>query len=62
MGRYSQLFEYANQTALPTHENPRGQPLDTLLEWRLSDGRSVSMLDAETFQIVQTDMIIRKIR
>jgi hypothetical protein len=30
-------------------------------EWTLDDGRGVSRIDDETFKIVQTDVIIRKL-
>lgn len=30
-------------------------------EWRLDDGRHVNMIDAETFEILDTDEIIRKL-
>jgi|GEM_PF-2770066 len=54
------VIEYQNYTTFTSLDNGRRQ-LPSSKEYFLPDGNEVSPLDADTFKIVRTDTIIRKI-
>ena len=58
-GKMFMVIEYADVVSVPAG----GSLLraDGVSSWELSDGRDVNMRDAETFQILDTNQIIRKI-
>lgn len=59
-GETFEVLEYQHYTqARPLSGSPTRLP--TVREYFLSDGRDVNWVDSETFKIVETDQIIRKV-
>jgi hypothetical protein len=59
-GREYTVIEYQNFTRYQTLNDPP-QDVPTTKEWFLSDSQDVNFIDENTFQIVLTDELVRKI-